>query len=226
MGSMIVRNFRFDGRRGLVALPAALFCAAALSLSATAADIRQFAVGLDVDELPGEGYVGFACGNNGEHPGKEIAGWHAFAECPADSQGLYEVAFEYDDSDVPYEDYEGTQIAGHEVLISLLFSDAGVVEAIRVFTNPFARAYEKRRARLLGTKVMARFGITGWSCVKDEPGPGEGDIAGYFVKERCQKDLGDRTVDLFTRFYRSFAGSGEEIVNSTWFEIRRNDTAP
>jgi hypothetical protein len=223
---MIVWNFRLDRRRGLVALPVALGFAAALSLSATAGDIREFGVGLTVDELPGEGYLGFACGNNGERPGKEIAGWHAFAECPADSQGLHEVAFEYDDTDAISEDYEGTKIAGHAVLISLLFSDTGVVEAIRVFTNPFARAYEKRRARVLGTRVKDRFGSFGWACVNDEPGPGEGEVGGIFTKERCRKDLGDRTIEVFTRFYRSVAGGGEEIVNATQFEIRRNDTAP
>jgi hypothetical protein len=79
---------------------------------------------------------------------------------------------------------------------------------------------------LLATKVKTRFGAAGWACANNEPGPGEGDIAGYFVKERCQKDLGDRTIDPFTSFYRFFGDDGKILVNSTQFEIRRNDTAP
>ena len=223
---MTVSNFRLDYRRGLGGLAAALCWAVVLSLPATAGDIRQFAVGLTVDTLPVEGYLGFACGNNGERPGKEIAGWHAFNDCPADSRGLHEVAFQYDDTGAVSEDYEGTKIAGHEVLISLLFSDTGVVEAIRVFTNPFARPYQKRRARTLGNQVKSRFGSFGWTCVNAEPGPGEGEVAGYFTKERCEKDLGDRTISLFTSFYRAIGDDGEIIVNATQFEIRRSGTAP
>ena len=184
-------------------------------------DIREFTVGLSVDELPAEGYLGFKCGNNGARPGKEIAGWGAFADCPADEDGLHEVAFEYDDSEVRYEDLEGTAVAGHQVLISLLFDGEGVVEGIRVFTDPFARPYEKRRARILSNRVRYRFGLEGWTCRPEEPGPGESDIGGVFIKERCRKDLGNRVVDMFTQFYRRPGADGEEIVNSTSFEIRR-----
>jgi hypothetical protein len=207
---------------GLLAVVAAAAVAGAPGAGAGAGgDIREFAVGLTVDELPAEGYLGFKCGHNGGKPGKDIAGWGAFADCPADGDGLHEVAFQYDDSDVRYEDLEGTAIAGHQVLISLLFDDQGVVEGIRVFTDPFARSYEKRRAHILSEKVKARFGLDGWDCRNEEPGPGESEIGGLFIKERCRKDLGNRVVDLYTQFYRHYGTGGEEIVNSTSFEIRR-----
>lgn len=199
---------------------AAALCGLAAA-PAAAGDIREFTPGLTVGELPAEGYVGFACGANGGRPGPDIAGWRAFAECPADGDGLHEVAFEYDDSGAEYDELEGTQIAGHEVLISLLFSGGGTVEAIRVFTNPFARPYYKRRARILANAVRARFGAGGWRCERLAPEAGEGPVGGVFVKERCVKDLGGRAVDMTARFYRRHGAEGEEIVSRTAFEIRR-----
>lgn len=198
----------------------------AFSASKAGGDVREFTVGLSTDELPKEGYLGFACGNNGDAPGEEIEGWHDFAACPADEQGLHEVAFQYDDSEVLFDDLEGTGIAGHPVMISLLFNTNGVVEALRVFTDPAARPYNKRRARVLARKVKARFGATGWECENLAPEGSEGEIGGVFTKERCETDLGNRTVTLFTHFYRTFTNGEEELVNSTQFEVwRKPDTS-
>ena len=147
---------------GVTGIVAATACGHAHADSKIGGDVREFTVGLSTDDLPKEGYLGFACGNNGAAPGQEIEGWHAFADCPADDKGLYEVAFQYDDSEVLFDDLEGTAIAGHPVLISLLFNREGVVEALRVFTDPFTRPYNKRRARVLSRKVKARFGMAGW----------------------------------------------------------------
>lgn len=203
---------------------AAALCALGAAPAGAAGDIREFTVGLSVDDLPAEGYVAFACGTNGGRPEGEIAGWHAFAACPADDEGLHEVAFEYDDASIEYDEFQGTQIAGLEVLISLLFSGDGVVEGIRVFTHPFARPYQKRRARLLATAVRSRFGGAGWNCRQMDAEAGEGALGGLFVKDHCTKDLGGRAIDMTARFYRRHGEDGEEVVSQTAFEIRR--TAP
>ena len=217
--------FRRAGAGGLLAVAAAVLAYGGPVGAGQDGDIREFTVGLTVDELPATGYLGFKCGNNGAKPGWEIAGWTAFAECPPDDKGLHEVAFEYDDSEVRFEDLEGTAIAGHEVLISLLFNDQGQVEAIRVFTNPFARPYEKRRAHILANKVKHRFGSEGWTCVNQQLAEGESDIASVFIKESCRKDLGNRFIDLHTSFFRRHGPEGETIVNATSFEIWR-EAAP
>ncbi len=210
-----------DPARFRRAIRVAVSGAVLVAVPAGAGDIREFTTGLTVDELPSEGYVGFACGTNGGRPEGVIAGWSAFAECPADAEGLHEVAFEYDDKAVEYEELEGTQIAGHEVLLSLLFSGDGVVEGIRVFTHPFARLYHKRRARILATAVRARFGPGGWNCRRLEPAVGEGPVGGVFLKENCVKDLGGRVIDMTARFYRRYGDTGEEVVSQTALEIRR-----
>ena len=222
-----MKTTRFAALTGLIGIVATAAAAGSVYAAAkSGGDVREFTVGLSTDDLPQEGYLGFACGNNGAAPGTEIAGWHAFAECPADEKGLHEVAFQYDDTDVLFEDMEGTGIAGHPVLISLLFNQDGVVEALRVFTDPFARPYNKRRARVLGRKVKARFGVTGWTCEDLPREATEGEFGGIYTKERCVTDLGNRTVELTTRFYRTFEDGEEEIVNSTHFEVwRKPDTS-
>jgi len=217
---------RFIALASLSALAVSLACGPAVAASKAGGDVREFTVGLSTDELPKEGYLGFACGNNGDAPGDEIEGWHAFAECPPDEKGLHEVAFQYDDSEVLFDDLEGTAIAGHPVIISLLFNNNGVVEALRVFTDPAARPYNKRRARVLARKVKARFGMAGWDCENLPPEGSEGEIGGVFTKERCETDLGNRTVTLFTHFYRTFSNGEEELVNSTQFEVWRKAETP
>ncbi len=209
-----------SGFRAALAAGAALWMFSAVP--AAGGDIRDFTPGMTVDELPGEGYMNFACGTDGGAPQGEISGWGAFGKCPADSEGLHEVAFEYDDRDVEYEEFEGTQIANHEVLVSLLIDDVGTVQGIRVFTNPFARAYYKRRARILATAVRSRFGPRDWRCRRLEPEAGQGAVGGVFLKENCVKDLGGRTIDMTARFYREYGDEGEEIVSQTAFEIRLN----
>ncbi len=211
----------FAGLVGL-ALAAVLAGGGADAESSRRGDVRGFIVGLTTADLPQEGYLGFTCGRDGAEAGTEIAGWHAFADCPVDSRGLHEVAFRYDDSEVLFDDLEGTAIAGHPVIISLLFDASGTVAGLRALTDPTARPYNKRRARVLSRKVKARFGMDGWRCINLEPEGSEGEVGGVFTKERCAKDLGNRTIELFTQFYRSFE-NGEEIINSTRFEIWRND---
>lgn len=221
-----MKRTRFVALASLPALAVALATGPTLAASKSGGDVREFTVGLSVDDLPKEGYLGFACGNDGEAPGKEIEGWHAFAACPTDENGLREVAFQYDDSEVLFDDLEGTAIAGHPVLISLLFDQDGVVEGLRVFTDPAARPYNKRRARVLARKVKARFGATGWECENLPREGSEGEIGGVFTKEQCVTDLGNRTVTLFTHFYRTFTNGEEELVNSTQFEVwRKPDTS-
>lgn len=188
-------------------------------------DVRTFRVGMTVDQLPREGYLGFACGQNGDKPSPEISGWDAYAECVPEDDGLHEVAFQYDDSENRYESLEGTAVAGHPVIISLLISAAGVVDGIRVFTDPFARPYHIRRARTMSRKVKARFGMDGWDCHDVPRADTEVEVGGVFTKERCKKSLDGRTVDLYTQFYRTYATGEEQIINSVWFEVRKSSTS-
>ena len=165
-------------RASMLGLGAAL--AAGLTLAASAADdplqgdLRDLRVGMTLEQLPAEGYVDFACGRNGEKPGPAVGGWQDFRTCAADPKGLHEVAFAFAPSPLaPLGDqWEGTKVAGHPVIPSLLIDDQGVVQGLRIVTDPDARYYQKKAAFLFSIRVMGRYGRDGWQCTEAKPGDG------------------------------------------------------
>jgi hypothetical protein len=186
-------------------------------------DLRDLSVGMRVSELPAEGYVHLACGNDGEEPGLDLASWAEFERCPADGAGLHEVAFEYDDSLQPLaaisDKWEGTQVAGHPVIPSLLIDDQGVVQRIRIVTDPDVRLYLKKKAFLLPIRVMGRYGRDDWACADAEPGEGRTAVGGMFIDRHCEKTFHDRRLVMETRLYRTAEQSGQEFTGSTRLEI-------
>jgi hypothetical protein len=186
-------------------------------------DLRDLSVGMTVADLPAEGYVHLACGNNGGEPGQALADWAAFAQCPAGADGLHEVAFQYDDSLQQWaavnDKWEGTQVAGHPVIASLLIDDQGVVQRIRLVTDPDARLYLKKKAFLLSIRVMGRYGRDGWACTDAEPGKGMSPVGGMFIDRHCEKTFHDRRLVLETRLYRAPGQSGKDFTDSARLEI-------
>src|SRR5207253_2878229 len=93
-----------------------------------------------------EEFRGFACGSNGGAPRMQITGWADFARCRAEPNGLHEVYFEYDDEleyiarardlDREITRWAGTTESAHPVIVSALFDDAGVLQGIRMVTDP------------------------------------------------------------------------------------------
>jgi hypothetical protein len=201
----------------------------ALSAQARAAedplegDLRDLRVGMTVAELPAEGYVDLACGNAGGAPGAVLASWADFARCPADAAGLHEITFAYAESPLAElgDRWEGTKVAGHPVIPSLLIDDAGVVQGIRVVTDPDARLYLKKKAFLLGIRVMGRYGRDGWTCTEAEPGDGRTPVGGMFIDRHCEKVFHDRRLILDTELYRTAAQQGQEFTGATRLEIFR-----
>jgi hypothetical protein len=190
-------------------------------------DLRNLSVGMQVGDLPAAGYVNLACGNDGGEPGQALASWAEFERCAADAEGLHEVAFEYDDSLQQWaevsEKWEGTQVAGHPVIPSLLIDDQGVVQRIRIVTDPDARLYLKKKAFLLPIRVMGRYGRDGWDCVDAKPGEGMTPVGGMFIDRRCEKTFHDRRLVLETRLYRTAEQSGREFTDQTRLEIIKSD---
>jgi hypothetical protein len=186
-------------------------------------DLRDLRVGMRVVELPAEGYVDLACGNAGGAPGAVLASWAEFARCPADAAGLHEVTFAYAESALAElgDRWEGTKVAGHPVIPSLLIDDAGVVHGIRVVTDPDARLYLKKKAFLLGIRVMGRYGRDGWTCTEAEPGDGRTPVGGMFIDRHCEKVFHDRRLILDTELYRTAAQQGQDFTGATRLEIFR-----
>jgi hypothetical protein len=128
-------------------------------------DLRDLRVGMAVDQLPAEGYVDLACGNDGGAPGAPLARWAEFYRCSPDAAGLHEVTFAFAESPLAEigERWEGTKVAGHPVIPSLLIDDQGVVQGIRIVTDPEARMYLKKKAFLLS--------IRSWAAMAARAGP-------------------------------------------------------
>jgi hypothetical protein len=184
-------------------------------------DLRDLRVGMTVDQLPAEGYVDLACGNDGGAPGAALAGWAEFRRCPADAAGLHEVTFAYAESPLAElgERWEGTKVAGHPVIPSLLIDEQEVVQGIRIVTDPTARMYLKKKAFLLGIRVMGRYGRDGWTCTEAEPGAGRTPVGGMYIDRHCEKTFHDRHLILETALYRTAEQQGQEFTDATRFEI-------
>ena len=186
-------------------------------------DLRDLRVGMSVDKLPAEGYVDLACGSDGDAPGAPLASWTEFARCPPDAAGLHEVTFAYAASPLAEvgDRWEGTKVAGHPVIPSLLIDGRGVVQGIRIVTDPDTRMYLKKKAFLLGVRVMGRYGRDGWTCTEAEPGAGRAPVGGLFIDRRCEKIFHDRRLILETELYRTTEQQGQEFTGATRLEIFR-----
>ena len=184
-------------------------------------DLRDLRVGMSVAELPTSGYVDLACGSDGGAPGTALASGAVFERCPRDAAGLHVVTFAYAESPLAElgDRWEGTKVAGHPVIPSLLVDDGGVVQGIRIVTDPDTRMYLKKKAFLLGIRVMGRYGRDGWTCTEAEPGAGRKPVGGLFIDRHCEKVFHDRRLILDTDLYRTADQQGQEFTGATRLEI-------
>jgi hypothetical protein len=151
-------------------------------------------------------FKSLACGSNGGPPRQQLADWSEFGRCRADSSGLHEVYFEYDDEleyiararDLEHEitRWAGTTEAGFSVIVSALIDDAGLVQGIRIVTdsrpdyrNDITEANLRKRteAYQFGALMAARYDIEATrDCKSLPPTSGESAVGDLFVKQRCE----------------------------------------
>jgi hypothetical protein len=190
-------------------------------------DLRNLSVGTGIDDLPSERFTNFACGTNGGEPGTALSGWRDYSQCPANEDGLHEVAFQYAE-DSPWAEvndkWEGTKVAGHPVQPSLLITGDGVVKGIRIVTNG-ERLYLKKKAYLLPIRIMGRYGRDGWDCQEAQPSEGRRAIGGMFIDRHCEKTFHDRRLVMDVDLYRTAEQQGRDFTGVTKFEIYQNDAS-
>ena len=184
------------------------------------ADLRSLRIGMPADQLPAEGYAGFSCAD-----GTAVQGWQDYRRCPADAAGLHALRFRYQDggNELAFvnDTYEGTKVGGHPVVLTMLISGAGVVQGLRVETDPAARLNRRKKAHLLGALAKARYGEDGWACTGTPPAAGEESVGGLFVKERCEKATSDRRYVLHRQMFRHAGADQRGFVSGSQLEIRR-----
>jgi hypothetical protein len=174
-------------------------------------EIRGLTLGQRAADMSVEGFQDFACGANGANPRQALDDWRDFLRCPPEPGGLHEVAVRFDDADdyvgraiddPTYARSKGTRVAGHPVLLSVLFDDAGVVRVIRMITDPREDPAARRMAYLLRLAAMDRYGPEGWACEDFPPAAGETPVGGVFVKTRCVKRTEAKVIVAEARFLR------------------------
>lgn len=173
-------------------------------------EIWDLQLGAAADQLPDE-FVDYACGTAGGPPSRPLDGWRDFHRCRPESSGLREIYFRYDD-ELEYwakannllsqmEQHSGTKTYGFPIVASALFDADGIVSGIRIVSDP--RAEDRDEAYLLRNFLTARLGRDGWDCEGSPPAEGEGSVGGIFVKQRCRKQIDERTTaSLSTRHLR------------------------
>jgi hypothetical protein len=185
-------------------------------------DLRDLRVGMSIAAIPAGEYVDLSC--VGTHD-QTLVGWSDFRKCPRDSTGLRSVGFRFNDrlNDLAQvnEKYQGTKVAGHPVVLTLLIDEGGTIDGLRIDTDPQARLFWRKKAHLLALVVKSRYGEEGWECHDIEPSGGETAVGGLFIKKQCEKISGHRRLQLDQRLYRRPGQSMNEFVNETHVEIRR-----
>ena len=95
-----------------------------------------------------------------------------------------------------------TRVAGHPVILSVLFDGDGTLRGLRVVSDPRASPLERRMAHMLRLAVINRYGAGGWNCTDLSAADGETPVGGVFVKQRCEKQTPERALNIEARFLR------------------------
>jgi hypothetical protein len=206
----------------LVAALAAWACPAPAAAEAQENDLRDLRVGMPARDLPQSGYVGFACA---DAPGTALPDWRDYARCPADAEGRRAVRFQYDETANPQalvnDNYEGTKVGGHPVLLTLLVGNDARVDGLRIETDPTARLFLRKKAFLFGELAKARFGEEGWTCASAQPTDDAQPVGGVFVQEHCEKATPGRRYVLDRGLFRRPGQELREFTSRSRLEILR-----
>ena len=175
-------------------------------------ELRGLRLGMQAAAMSTDGFDDFACGSNGGPPRAPLSGWADFRACRPEASGLHEVYVRFDeqqayqakafgDPTLPSE-ANGTRVAGHPVILSVLFNDSGIAQEIRVVTDPRAPLSLRRMAQLLRLRVIAHYGEEDWTCVDLPPETGETPVGKILIKQRCDKTTPEHHLIMQARLLR------------------------
>lgn len=177
-------------------------------------DLRDIRIGMAVADLPNAGYTGFACAAD---PSRKLSGWSGWRDCPQGTDQLRALHFGYD----PATSKDGTVVAGHPAILTVLIDEAGTVAGLKIETDPKARLYLRKKAFLFGPQVKARYGADGWSCTHGQPEAGEQPVGGVYIRERCTKTIDGRALVVERDLFRQAGQDERSFVDQTRVTILR-----
>jgi hypothetical protein len=177
-------------------------------------DLRDIRLGMAAAELAASGYTDFYCAADPKHT---LAGWKDWRDCPADANGTRAIRFGYD----PSTSRDGTMVAGHPAILTLLIDDTGRVAGLQIETDPKARLYIRKKAFLLGLQAKSRYGPDGWACTEGQPNAGDQPVGGVYLKERCTKTISGRSLVVERNLFRRPDQDIKNFVDETRISILR-----
>jgi hypothetical protein len=177
-------------------------------------DLRDIRLGMAATELAESGYADFHCAAD---PKRTLAGWNDWRDCPAAADGTRAIRFGYD----PATSRDGTMVAGHPAILTLLIDDTGHVAGLQIETDPKARLYIRKKAFLLGLQAKSRYGADGWACTEGQPSAGDQPVGGIFLKERCTKVISGRSLVVERNLFRRSDQDIKSFVDETRISILR-----
>jgi hypothetical protein len=207
-------------RSGVLAAGLLAWQAVALALSPARAeefggnDLRDIRLGMAATELAEAGYVDFYCATD---PKRTLSGWKDWRDCPAGASGTRAIRFGYD----PTTSRDGTMVAGHPAILTLLIDDTGHVAGLQIETDPKARLYIRKKAFLLGIQARSRYGPEGWTCSEGQPEAGEQPVGGVYLRERCTKTVSGRSLIVERNLFRRPDQDIKSFVDETRIRILR-----
>tara|TARA_Y100000591_G_scaffold328869_2_gene356275 strand:+ start:97 stop:723 length:627 start_codon:yes stop_codon:yes gene_type:complete len=181
-----------------------------------AEDLRDFTVGTNIEFVPDRGYLNLKCENN-----KEILKWSDFKNCTQNSSGYYVISFEYDERFAVTEEFEGTQVSGHPVLINIAIDNFGVLQEININTDPNAPFYFRKQSHLLWLRVYSKYGGQNWECLERDIIDGHIKIGKKYINRVCSKVVSNKLVTIESQFY--FVGeknNRDNLVSKSYLQIK------
>jgi hypothetical protein len=173
--------------------------------------IWDLTIGQTAATLP-EDFVDFACGTNGGPPGQRVKAFTDYMTCAANSSGLHEVYFRYNDEQeyvaralsMPQdiERFRGTRVYGIDAAVAALFDEAGVLQGLEIASDP--RGLEPGVLNdqwRLGALLMRRFGEADWTCTDIPLSDRELPVTSYSVKRGCTKTVGGLALTVEQNYY-------------------------
>lgn len=175
-------------------------------------DLRDLRIGMAVSELPSAGYVNFSCASK---PDQKLSGWGDWKACAVGEDGMHAVHFEYDRAS----SREGTIVAGHPAVLTVLVDEAGRVGGLQIQTDPKARLYKHKKAFLLGMQAKSRYGAEGWNCTEGQSNAREQPVGGVYVNEHCTKTVSGRDIAVDRKLFRHPDQDAKSFVDETRIRI-------
>lgn len=187
---------------------------AAVPAMATAGDLRDINVGMDISKVPDAGYINLTCVGEKTH---RLADWAQWPNCPAGPDQLRGIRFEYDRETAR----EGTMVAGHPAILTVMIDKDAKIAALTIETDPTARLYLRKKAFLLGLQAKSRYGEDGWTCSEAQPAGDKQEVGGVFVNERCTKTTDGRSIEIERKLYREPNKELKDFTDESRITIRR-----